>query len=125
MFLELLQCRNTMVSCLSSLPEGIKTHDSVPKKPVHHTVGILTGRKKMSFSHLCISVIPYPIGTKFPTELPTCRRSLHTKLEGNHYCHFRDTSCQSLDFFSSFFSSSCFHTLAKIAIKYKCILQSP
>ena len=24
-----------------------------PKKPAHHSVGILTGRKKTSFSHLC------------------------------------------------------------------------
>ena len=47
----------------------IKTHVQ-PKKPVHHTVGILTGRKKTSFSHLCISVIPYPIGITFTTELP-------------------------------------------------------
>ena len=34
-------------------------------------VGILTGRKKMLFSHHCISVIPYPIGTKFAAEFPT------------------------------------------------------
>ena len=30
-------------------------------------VSILTGTKKMQFSHLCSSVIPYPIGTKFAT----------------------------------------------------------
>ena len=41
-----------------------------PKKPAHHMVGILTGRKKMSFSHLCISVIPHPIRTKFVATLP-------------------------------------------------------
>ena len=40
------------------------------KKPARNTVNILTGRKKTSFSHLCISVMPYPIGTKFATELP-------------------------------------------------------
>ena len=87
------------------------------KKPVRHTVGILTGRKKMSYSHFCISVIPYPIGTKFATELPASQGSLHTKFEGNRSSHFRDTSCQSFDYFSSFFSyssSSCFRTLAKI-----------
>ena len=65
--------------------EGIKPHQSIytlvhiesyimthvrPKKPVHHTVGILTGRKKTSFSYLCISVIPYLIGIKFAAELP-------------------------------------------------------
>ena len=33
-------------------------------------VSILTGRKKMQFSHLCSSVIPYPIGTKFAREVP-------------------------------------------------------
>ena len=33
-------------------------------------VSILTGRTKTSFSHLCISVITYPIGTKFATQLP-------------------------------------------------------
>ena len=66
-------------------------------------MSILTGRKKTSFSHLCISVIPYPIGTKFATELPTSQGSLHSKFEGNRSSHFRDTSCQSFDFFSSFF----------------------
>ena len=33
-------------------------------------VSILTGRKKTQFSHLCSSVIPYPIGTKFATDVP-------------------------------------------------------
>ena len=74
-----------------------------PKKPARHTVGILTGRKKTSFSHFCISVIPYPSGTKFTTELPASQGSLHTKFEGNLSSHFRDTSCQSFDFFSSCF----------------------
>ena len=45
----------------------IKTRGS---EPAHHTVSILTGRQKTSFSHLCISVIPYPIGTKFAAGLP-------------------------------------------------------
>ena len=74
-----------------------------PKKPARHTLSILTGRKKTSFSHLCISVIPYPIGTKFATELPASQGSLHSKFEGNRYSHFRDTSCQSFDFFPSLF----------------------
>ena len=65
-------------------------------------MGILTGRKKMSFSHICISVIPYPIGTKFATDLPASQGSLYTKFEGNHSSHFQDTSCQSFNFFSSF-----------------------
>ena len=73
------------------------------KKPACHTVGILTGRKKMSFSHLCISVIPNPIGTKLTTNMSASQGSLHTKFEGNHSSHFRDTSCQSFDFFFVFF----------------------
>ena len=99
-----------------------------PKKPARHTVGILTGRKKTSFSHFCISVIPYPIGTKFSTELPSSQGSLHTKFEGNRSSHFRDTSCQSFDFFSSFifffvFSHTCKNcyktrTRAPIALKF-------
>ena len=72
-------------------------------------VSILTGRTKTSFSHLCISVITYPIGTKFATQLPASQGSLHSNCEGNRSSHFRDTSCQS--FF--FFSSSSFRTLAK------------
>ena len=41
-----------------------------PKKPAHHTVSILTEKKKMRFSHHFSSVIPYPIETKFATEVP-------------------------------------------------------
>ena len=71
-------------------------------------MGILTGRKKTSFSHFCISVIPYLIETKFATELPASQGSLHTKLEGNRFSHFRDMSCQSFDFFFFFvFSHTC------------------
>ena len=100
-------------------------HDSVSCGPKsrRHTVGILTGRKKTSFSHFCISVIPYPIGTKFATALPASQGSLHTNCEG-HGRNFQDTSCQSFDFFLRFFSysSSCFCTLAKIVIKCKHML---
>ena len=74
-----------------------------PKKPARHTVSILTGRTKTSFSHLCISVITYLIGTKFATQLSASQGSLHSKFEGNRSSHFRDTSCQSFVFFSSFF----------------------
>ena len=74
-----------------------------PKKPARHTVSILTGRTKTSFSHLCISVITYLIGTKFATRLPASQGSLHSKFEGNRSSHFRDTSCQSFVFFSWFF----------------------
>ena len=74
-----------------------------PKKPARHTVSILTGRTKTSFSHLCISVITYLIGTKFATQLSASQGSQHSKFEGNRSSHFRDTSCQSFVFFSSFF----------------------
>ena len=80
-----------------------------PKKPARHTVSILTGRKKVSFSHLCISVIPYPIGTKFATELPASLGSLHSKFEGNRSSHFPRYELPKF----RFFSSSCFRTLAK------------
>ena len=74
-----------------------------PKKPTHHTVSIFTGRKKTSFSHPCILVIPYPIGTKFTTELLARQGSLHSKFESNRSSHVRDTSYQSFHIFSSFF----------------------
>ena len=86
-------------------------------------------RKKTSFSHFCISVIHYPIGTEFVTEFPASEGSLHTKFEGNRSSHFRDTSCQSFGFFSSFFFSffvfshtckNCYktQTRAPIALKF-------
>ena len=46
-------------------------------------VSILTGRTKTSFSHICISVITYLIGTKFATQLPASQGSLHSKFAGN------------------------------------------
>ena len=80
-------------------------------------VSILTGRKKTQFSHLCSSVIPYPIGTKFARKVPTSKGSLHTKFEENRSSHFRDTSEQNFVFISSFFSSTSFRTLRKIRHK--------
>ena len=72
----------------------------------------------MQFSHLCSSVIPYPIGTKFAREMPTSTGSLHTKFEENRSSHFRDTSEQNSVLISSFFSSSTsFRTLRKIRHK--------
>ena len=68
-------------------------------------VSILIGRKKTQFSHLCSSVIPYPIGTKFAREVPASKGSLHTKFEENRSSHFRDTSEQNFVLISSFFSS--------------------
>ena len=84
----------------------IKTHGSVscgPRSRRATPVSILTGRTKTSFSHLCISVITYPIGTTFATQLPASQGSLHSKLEGNRSSHFRDTSCQSFVFFLRYF----------------------
>ena len=82
-------------------------------------VSILTGRKKTQFSHLCSSVIPYPIGTKFAREVSASKGSLHTKFEENRSSHFRDTSEQNFVLISSFFSStsSSFRTLRKIRHK--------
>ena len=91
-----------------------------PKKPACHTVSILTGRKKSQFSHLCSSVIPYPIGTKFAREVPASKGSLHTKFEENRSSHFRDMSGQNFVLISLFFSSSTsssFRTLCKILHK--------
>ena len=75
----------------------------------------------MQFSHLCSSVIPYPIGTKFAREVPASKGSLHTKFEENRSSHFQDTSEQNFVLISSFFSSasssstsSSFRTLCKI-----------
>ena len=89
-------------------------------------MSILTGRKKTQFSHLCSSVIPYPIGTKFAREVPAGKGSLHTKFEENRSSHFRDTSEQNFVLISSFFSSSTssFLTFAKSAIKHECVLGS-
>ena len=96
-----------------------------PKKPARHTVSILTGRKKTQFSHLCSSVIPYPIGTKFATDVPASYGSLHTKFEENRSSHFRDTSEQNFILISSFFSSSTssFRTLRKI--RHKTRMRAP
>ena len=95
-----------------------------PKKPARHTVGILTGRKKTQFSHLCSSVIPYPIGTKFATNMPASYGSLHTKFEENRSSHFQDTSEQNFVLISSFFSStSSFRTLRKI--RHKTQMRAP
>ena len=84
-----------------------------------HREYIITGRKKTQFSHLCSSVIPYPIGTTFATDVSASYGSLHTKFEENRYSHFRDTSEQNFVLISSFFSSSSstsssFRTLRKI-----------
>ena len=90
-----------------------------PKKPARHTVSILTGRKKTQFSYLCSSALPYPIGTKFATDMPASYGSLHTKFEEHRSSHFRDTSKQNFVLISSFSSSSTssFRTLRKIRNK--------
>ena len=88
-----------------------------PKKP-GPPVSTLTGRKKTKFSHLCSSVIPYVIGTKFSREVSASKGIPHTKFEENCSSHFRDTSEQNFVLISSFFSStSSFRTLRKIRHK--------
>ena len=50
-------------------------------------------------------MIPYPIGTKFATDVPTGKGTLRTTFEVNYPSHFRDMSSQSfilISFFSSF-----------------------
>ena len=99
-----------------------------PKKPAHHTVSIFTGRKKTSFSHLCISVIPYPIGTKFATEFPASQGSLHSKFEGNRAPAISEIQAAnvSIVFFVFFFfvflhtCKNCYNTQkrAPIALKF-------
>ena len=133
--LHMVPAVNNSVSIQPALKVCISTsyltHQCIvrPKKPARHTVGILTGRKKTSFSHFCILVIPCLIGTKFATKLPASQESLHTKFEGNRTSHFRDTSCQSFDFILRFFSSFFFllrvFALAKNCYKCKRILRSP
>ena len=87
-------------------------------------MSILTGRKKTQFSHLCSSVIPYPIGTKFATDVPASYGSLHTKCDETRSSHFRDTSEQTFVLISSFFSSSTsFRTLRKI--RHKTRMRAP
>ena len=73
----------------------------------------------MQFSHLCSSVIPYPIGTKFAREVPASKGSLHTKFEENRSSYFQDTSEQTFILISLFFSSSTssFRTFRKIRHK--------
>ena len=88
-----------------------------PKKPARHTVSILTGRKKTQFSHLCSSVIPTPIGTKFARDVPASEGSLHTNFKENRSSRFRDTSEQNFVLISSFFSSSSFRSFRKIRHK--------
>ena len=88
------------------------------QKAVVPPVSILTGRKKTQFSHLCSSVIPYPIETKFAREVPASKGSQHTKFEENRSSYFRDTSEHNFVLISSFSSStSSFRTLRKIRHK--------
>ena len=78
----------------------------------------------MQFSHLCSSVIPYPIGTKFATDVLPSYGSIHTKFEENRSNHFRDTSEHNFVLISSFFSSSSsFRTLRKI--RHKTRMRTP
>ena len=76
----------------------------------------------MQFSHLRSSVIAYPIGTKFATDVPASYGSLHTEFEEKRSSYFRDTSEQNFVLISSFFSSS-FRTLRKI--RHKTRIRAP
>ena len=88
-------------------------------------VSILTERKKTQYSHLCSSVIPYPIGTKFAREVPASKGSLQTKFEENRSSHFRDTSEQNFVLISSFSSSSTRHSSIRDFLIKKFSVYSP
>ena len=105
--LELLHVSRHTVVCRAAQEAGVPP------------VSILTGRKKMQFSHLFSSVIPYPIGTKFAREVPASKGSLHTKFEENCSSHFRDTSEQNFVLISLFFSSSTFSFRKLRKIRHK------
>ena len=76
-----------------------------------------------SFSHLSISVIPYPSRTKFSAQMPSRYGSPHSRFEGNRLRKFREMSSQNFGFFDCFFfsysSSSCIRTLVKSKNWYK------
>ena len=77
-------------------------------------VSVLTGRKKTQFSHLCSSVIPYPIGTKLAREVPASRGVYTPNLK--KIAPIISESEQNFVLISSFFSFS-FRTLRKIRSK--------
>ena len=74
-------------------------------------------RQSQDVGYPSISIIPYLIGTNFATELPASQGSLHSKFEGNRSSHFRDTSCQSFDFFLVFFFFFVFSHTCKMCYK--------
>ena len=93
-------------------------------------MGILTGRKNTSFSHFRISVIPYPLGTKFATELSAIQGSLHTKFEGNPLRHNREIrAANNSGFFFLFLHTckNCYKTKMRtlIALKFDTQKRSP
>ena len=73
-----------------------------PKKPARHTREYIDKKNEnVIFTHLYLgdhlsdwNQICYTVSRQ---------GSLHSKFEANRSSHFRDTSCQSLVFFSSFF----------------------
>jgi len=69
-----------------------------------HAIGvsILTGTTKSQFSRIRSSVIP---GTKFTVEVPFTQRKPHSKFEEDSFSHSGDTSNQTLEKISCFFSS--------------------
>ena len=103
---------------------AIKTHGSVSCGPRSgRATREYINRKKMQFSHLCSSVIPYPIGTKFAREVPASKGSLHTNFEQKSLQPFPGYERTKFRLISSFFfssyssSTSSFRTLRKIRHK--------
>ena len=91
-------------------------------------MSILTGRKKTQFSHLCSSVIPYPIETKFATEM--LARCLWLTLrfvnqarahEGQQWTHARFTEIVFQKVHVCLYVCICFsfHThVSKVCLRY-------
>jgi len=75
-------------------------------------------KAKLRFSRIYNSVVFYLINPKVAVKVPAYQGRLHTKFEENRTKHFRDMSEQTFKFFSSF------HTLEKIAVTRKLVLQS-
>ena len=77
----------------------IKTHGSVSCSPRSRRItpmSILTGRKKMQFSHLRSSVLPWWNKTIFAVDTPSSFSTPHSKLERNRFKRSQDMWLQKL-----------------------------
>jgi len=98
----------------------IKTHGSLSKKLAHHTMSILTGRKKTWLSHLC-TVALRSLTRIHAAKMPTRYASPHTKFGTNHSSHFQDTNIICLREKPLLMMNASMH---KVQIKIKCGVSS-